>query len=82
LQNLLKVFYWPSLCETETNDAVANHRGPLKSEFRVTVINAQRLSKSDSIEMAVRVECEFGGHKMSSVTQNEVNVQHTFVMMC
>lgn len=48
------------------------NRGPLKSEFRITVLNAQSLSESESLEMAVRVECEFGGHKMSSVTLNEV----------
>lgn len=54
---------------------VAVFRGPLKNEFRVTVVRAQRLNQAEAIikEIAVRVECEFGGgDKRSSVTQNEV----------
>ena len=50
-------------------------RGPLRNEFRITVVGAQRLKQMESTvkEIAVRVVCEFGTHTLSDVTQNEVS---------
>eukprot|EP01043_Picozoa_sp_COSAG02_P003724 COSAG02_NODE_93_length_37477_cov_78.101129_9_plen_80_part_00 len=50
-------------------------RGPLKNEFRITVVRAHRLRQTESAvkEIAVRVVCDFGTHTLSDVTQNEVS---------
>ena len=49
-------------------------RGPLKSEFRITIVGTQQLNQLELAvkEIAVRVVCDFGSHKLSNVTQNEV----------